>query len=49
MCKFCNSKKYTIRIRVDEWIENEKKYIAENNFEVFYCPMCGRKLGGEEK
>lgn len=39
-CKFCNSKEYTIRISVDKWIAEEKKFIAENNFEVDYCPIC---------
>lgn len=45
MCKYCNSKEYTIRISVDRWIEQDKKFIPENNFEVEFCPMCGRKLG----
>lgn len=43
-CKFCSSKEYTIRIRVDKWIAEEKKFVTENDFEVNYCPMCGRKL-----
>lgn len=43
-CKFCNSKEYTIRISVDKWIAEEKKFVPENNYEVDYCPMCGRKL-----
>ncbi len=44
MCKYCNNRKYTIRIKVDEWNEKEKKFIPENNFKVNYCPMCGKKL-----
>lgn len=40
MCKYCNSKEYTIRISVDRWIEQDKKFIPENNFEVEFCPMC---------
>lgn len=40
MCKYCNSKEYTIRISVDRWIEQDKKFIPENNFEVEFYPMC---------
>ena len=40
MCKYCESKQYTIRISVDEWNEKEKKFEPNNNFEITYCPMC---------
>lgn len=45
MCKFCNSKDLIIRITVDYWNKETKKYQAYNDYEVNYCPMCGRKLG----
>ena len=44
MCEYCENKQYTIRISVDEWNEKEKKFKPNNNFEVDYCPMCGRKF-----
>ena len=44
MCRYCNSKEYKIRISVDKWNKEEKKWESENNYEVNYCPMCGRKL-----
>ena len=46
-CKFCNTKEYTIRISVVKWIAEEKKFVAENNFEVDYCPICGEKFGDD--
>ena len=42
-CK-CYSKDYAIRISVDKWNKEDKKWETENNFDVDYCPMCGRKL-----
>lgn len=45
MCEYCENAKYTIRIRVNEWLEQENKFIPNNDFEIYYCPMCGKKLG----
>lgn len=47
MC-LCEDKKYTIRISVDEWDKQQKQWKPFNNFDVDYCPMCGRKLEGKE-
>lgn len=44
MCRYCNSKEYQIRISVDKWNKEDKKWESENNYEVNYCPICGRKL-----
>lgn len=47
MC-VCERKELTIRITVDRWNDKEKKYYPYNDYDVEYCPMCGRKLEWEE-
>ena len=43
----CQNKKYTIRISVDEWNDEQKKWDYFNDFDIDYCPICGRKIGDE--
>ena len=43
MCEYCEQKEYQIRITVDEWINDKKRWEPENKFEVEYCPICRKK------
>ena len=39
MC-VCERKELTIRISVDRWDNEEKKFYPYNDYIVDYCPMC---------
>lgn len=47
MC-ICENKKYTIRISVDEWNDEQKKWDYFNDFDIYYCPICGKKINWKE-